>query len=38
MEVERARADGALPRFGNPDPAGPGGAPSRVSHAVVLDW
>jgi hypothetical protein len=38
MEVERARVDGALPRFGNPDPAGPGGAPSRVSHAVVLDW
>jgi hypothetical protein len=38
MEVERARADGALPRFGNPDPAGPGGAPSRISHPVVLDW
>jgi hypothetical protein len=38
MEVEQARADGALPRFGNPDPAGPGGAPSRISHAVVLDW
>jgi hypothetical protein len=37
-EVEQARANGALPRFGNPDPAGPGGAPSRVSHAVVLDW
>jgi hypothetical protein len=37
-EVERARSDGALPRFGNPDPAGPGGAPSRISHAVVLDW
>lgn len=38
MEVERARADGALPRFGNPDPAGPGGAPSRISHEVVLNW
>ena len=37
-EVEQARANGALPRFGNPDPAGPGGAPSRVSHAVVVDW
>ena len=23
-ELERARADGSLPRFGNPDPAGPG--------------
>jgi hypothetical protein len=38
MEIERARADGALPRFGNPDPAGPGGAPSMVSHPVVLNW
>jgi len=38
MEVERARSDGALPRFGNPDPAGPGGAPSRTAHAVALDW
>jgi hypothetical protein len=38
MEVERARADGDLPRFGNPDPAGPGGAPSRVTHSLVLDW
>ncbi|MBU7438315.1 DUF4148 domain-containing protein [Paraburkholderia fungorum] len=27
-EIARARADGALPAFGNPDPAGPGGAPS----------
>jgi hypothetical protein len=38
MEVEQARADGALPRFGNPDPAGPGGAPSRVTHPVTLSW
>jgi hypothetical protein len=38
MEVERARADGDLPRFGNPDPAGPGGAPSRTARPVVLDW
>ena len=38
MEIERARADGALPRFGNPDPAGPGGAPSMISHPVVLNW
>jgi hypothetical protein len=30
MELERARADGALPRFGNPDPAGPGGASSMT--------
>ncbi|NPT42587.1 DUF4148 domain-containing protein [Paraburkholderia sp. 1N] len=27
-EIARARADGTLPAFGNPDPAGPGGAPS----------
>ena len=27
-EIERARANGSLPAFGNPDPAGPGGAPS----------
>ena len=38
MEIERARTDGALPRFGNPDPAGPGGAPSMISHPVVLNW
>jgi hypothetical protein len=29
-EIARARADGSLPAFGNPDPAGPGGAPSRT--------
>jgi hypothetical protein len=27
-EIVRAREDGSLPAFGNPDPAGPGGAPS----------
>ena len=27
-ELERARADGTLPRFGNPNPSGPGGVPS----------
>ncbi|WP_345816345.1 hypothetical protein AAGS40_19095 [Paraburkholderia sp. PREW-6R] len=27
-EIVRARSDGSLPAFGNPDPAGPGGAPS----------
>lgn len=30
MELERARTDGDLPRFGNPDPAGPGGAMSMT--------
>lgn len=35
MELEHARADGALPRFGNPDPAGPGGAPSRTVNPVA---
>ena len=27
-EIVRARENGGLPAFGNPDPAGPGGAPS----------
>ena len=27
-EVVHAREDGSLPAFGNPDPAGPGGAPN----------
>jgi hypothetical protein len=30
-ELRRARADGAMPRFGNPDPYGPGGSPSYSS-------
>ncbi|SOE96224.1 protein of unknown function [Burkholderia sp. D7] len=29
-ELYRARANGALPRFGNPDPAGPGGLPGTA--------
>ncbi|MGF6770815.1 hypothetical protein P3T18_003294 [Paraburkholderia sp. GAS199] len=29
-EIVRARSDGSLPAFGNPNPAGPGGAPSLV--------
>jgi hypothetical protein len=29
-ELAQARADGSLPAFGNPDPAGPGGAPSNT--------
>jgi hypothetical protein len=28
-ELRKARMNGALPRFGNPDPYGPGGAPSQ---------
>ncbi|MFM0340052.1 hypothetical protein [Paraburkholderia fungorum] len=30
-EIARARSDGSLPPFGNPDPAGPGGAPSYTT-------
>ena len=30
-EIGRAREDGSLPAFGNPNPAGPGGAPSLIS-------
>ncbi|MGF6779867.1 hypothetical protein [Paraburkholderia sp. GAS334] len=29
-ELDRARTNGGLPRFGNPDPKGPGGAPSTT--------
>ncbi|WP_118179497.1 hypothetical protein [Paraburkholderia phosphatilytica] len=34
-ELDSARENGNLPKFGNPDPAGPGGAPSytAVQHA-----
>ncbi|OTP79355.1 DUF4148 domain-containing protein [Caballeronia sordidicola] len=31
-ELAHARADGSLPRFGNPDPAGPGGLPGSTAH------
>lgn len=31
-ELARARTDGTLPRFGNPDPAGPGGLPSSIAN------
>jgi len=27
-ELDRARTNGSIPRFGNPDPAGPGGTPN----------
>ncbi len=30
-EIARARSNGSLPPFGNPDPAGPGGAPSLTA-------
>ena len=29
-DLARARSDGTIPRFGNPDPAGPGGMPSST--------
>lgn len=32
-EIGRAREDGGLPAFGNPDPAGPAGAPSHANPA-----
>jgi hypothetical protein len=34
-ELIRARSDGDLPRFGNPDPAGPGGAMSMTVNPGV---
>ncbi|MDR5758645.1 hypothetical protein [Caballeronia sp. LZ035] len=30
-ELRAARSSGALPRFGNPDPAGPGGSPGNLN-------
>jgi hypothetical protein len=35
-ELDRARTDGRLPRFGNPDPYGPGGTPSFMTHPAPL--
>lgn len=35
-ELERARSDGDLPRFGNPDPAGPGGAMSMTVNPGLM--
>jgi hypothetical protein len=29
-ELDRARTNGSLPRFGGPNPYGPGGAPSTT--------
>jgi hypothetical protein len=35
-ELERARDSGELPRFGNPDPAGPGRTPSSPAYPGAL--
>jgi Domain of unknown function (DUF4148) len=35
-ELERARDNGTLPRFGNPDPAGPGRSPNSVANSAAL--
>ena len=37
-ELARARADGTIPRFGNPDPYGPGGTPNFTSHPAEHTW
>ncbi|HWT39453.1 MAG TPA: hypothetical protein VN289_24435 [Paraburkholderia sp.] len=37
-ELTRARADGSMSRFGNPDPYGPGGAPSRDTQPSARSW
>jgi Domain of unknown function (DUF4148) len=31
-ELARARMDGTISRFGNPDPYGPGGTPNFIKH------
>ena len=35
-ELARARMDGTISRFGNPDPAGPGGLPSNTTRHRTL--
>jgi hypothetical protein len=37
-ELAQARADGTIPRFGNPDPYGPGGTPNFISHPAAHPW
>lgn len=37
-ELARARADGSIPRFGNPDPYGPGGTPNEVGRSASHTW
>ncbi|WP_254700359.1 DUF4148 domain-containing protein [Trinickia violacea] len=37
-ELAQARADGSIPRFGNPDPYGPGGTPNFISHSAAHTW
>ncbi|MEM5367880.1 hypothetical protein V4C53_17805 [Paraburkholderia azotifigens] len=37
-ELTRARSDGSLSRFGNPDPYGPGGVPSRDTQPAARNW
>ncbi|MEI5996726.1 hypothetical protein H3V53_05770 [Paraburkholderia bengalensis] len=37
-ELSRARSNGTMSRFGNPDPYGPGGAPGRSAQPSVPTW
>lgn len=37
-ELAQARADGTIPRFGNPDPYGPGGTPNFTNHPATRPW
>lgn len=37
-ELKRARGDGSMSRFGNPDPYGPGGTPSRDTQPATRSW
>ncbi|MBN3756678.1 hypothetical protein G3N95_27330 [Paraburkholderia sp. Tr-20389] len=37
-ELNRARSDGSMSRFGNPDPYGPGGASSRDTQPSARNW
>ncbi|PTB30889.1 hypothetical protein C9I56_01315, partial [Paraburkholderia caribensis] len=37
-ELSRARQNGAMSRFGNPDPYGPGGSPRDNTQPSVRTW
>jgi hypothetical protein len=37
-ELSRARGNGTMSRFGNPDPYGPGGSPSYSAHPSIRTW
>jgi Domain of unknown function (DUF4148) len=37
-ELAHAREDGTIPRYGNPDPYGPGGKPNFAGQPAAHSW